>query len=196
MTTSRFDVRAGLSAAVLALTLTSCADEPGDQLDSETRDIIRAALESQADIPSQYAEWFAEHPEEKSNLPSLFDQRLCVKDELAGTTADFRMTREAADADGSAPGLNPREKREMWDNVRVRSTLPRDIKPKHLRWDGPLRYCVNGVLWMSHPEVDGDNATIFIQNECTGWCGWGGVLELKRDAGGWKAGELSEWWVS
>ncbi|WP_160602750.1 hypothetical protein [Pontixanthobacter aquaemixtae] len=180
----------------MALFLASCADNRGAELDRDTHAIIATVLALQADIPVENEKWFSEHPEEKPNFYGWFDHRLCVARELAGTTAEIRMARNSVQANGGTTDFGLNGKRQAWESASKRSVLPSDIKPEHLRWDGALKYCLNGVLWMSHPEIDGDDATIFIQNECSGWCGWGGVYELKRTKAGWELGDKLEGWMS
>src|SRR5262249_17274253 len=138
---------------------------------SEATRVLAAVLAAQPDYAADRARHLAQFPEERSHFEGLFDHRLCVAGETAGSTGDFRRPTGKGEWDSSTL-------REQWDDSERRVPLPAEVLPDHLRWNWPLAVCPNGVLRLGNPEVDGATARVFIENKCTGWCGSGGEVLL------------------
>ncbi len=187
-----------LSATVLSLALLSCAEptkvRPSKALGVDEREIVASILSWQAESSRDNITFFNDNPEMPGLLHDFIDYRFCVADELAGSTAEFRI-RSGEDA-FDAPQLSPANQLKNWEQADKRTRMPRNVLPKDLRWDSSFKYCPLGVLMLSHPDVMGDRAMIFVQNDCSGWCGWGGVYQLHRTETGWEIGEKVEGWVS
>lgn len=189
------DLRPVLATAAF-LAATACSDRPQSSLDEDSVAILKAVLEHQEDIPAEWDRYYATNPGEEFWGNRLFDRRMCVEREVAASADEFDRYKMQVRTGANEPGFSPTENFELWEASKNRSVLPTSILPAHLVWDGPFNLCSSGVLWLSHPVVNGDEATIFLQNECSGWCGWGGLLQLKRSKKGWEIGEFSQYWVS
>ena len=180
--------RLGLCAALLVLA--SCVDEPRSELDSDTRQIVAAIFAYHAEASAENIEFIANTPDMQPAFYEFMDFRICVARELAGKAADFRHANREGDISLSM------DYPAVWHGAKDRTPLPRDLILADLRWDGAFKYCPMGVLRISHPQANGDSATISIQNDCSAWCSWGGIYELKRTKEGWELGEMKEGWMS
>ncbi len=190
------------ASLLLVLALAACSGGADEDLDADTIAVLTAALASQPDMPAQMEAWFEEEPDERRWTNDLFDFRLCVARELAGEASDYDRNVQAIGRLASGDSISGAgipdigADQERWDEAERRSQIPAEILPDHLRWDNPLAICPNGALQLSHPQIDGDRARVYIDNRCSGWCGWGGMLELRRIEGEWQAGEMQIRWVA
>ena len=190
------------ASPLLVLVLAACSGGADSELDNESVAVLAAALQSQSDVPTDLEARFEEEPDQRHWSHHLFDLRLCVAREVAGDASDFDRNVYAIGQLASGDSISgrvsaaPGTGRERWDEVEHRSRMPADVLPDHLRWDHPLSYCPSGVLHLSHPQIEGDRARIFLDNSCSGWCGWGGMLELHKIDGEWQARDLQVHWVA
>lgn len=158
-------------------------------MSAENRQIIVALVTQLPDQQSAYEKFAEEHPDEVEFLGRLVDHRLCVARHVAGAPGELVREDENPNA---AP--NPSKVGERWEESKTRTPIPKGALPNHLRWDGPLSYCPSGVIRLGTPEIAGDTARVFIENHCSGWCGWGGEMILKRTGEQWRVTENINWW--
>ena len=171
----------------LALLLLSGCD-PEQKLDSDRIAIVSAVLAKEFDGASDRKAVLLLKPELKLFYEDLVDFRQCVSAEVAGKAGDF--DRQHLEEPGAALV-------ERWKNSDHRFPLKNQIDlPYHLRWDSPFSHCPSGVLYLGTPEISGDSARVFIRRECSGWCGWGGEISLRRQAGRWQVERETTWWWS
>ncbi|NVE94884.1 hypothetical protein [Altererythrobacter lutimaris] len=156
----------------------------------EEKRIITAVLAQLKDGQSEYEKFAEEYPEEDGILGRIADHRFCVAREVAGAPGELDRPEELNP--DIAP--NPSIVGERWEKSKTRTPIPAATLPAHLRWNGPLSFCPSGVIRLGTPEISGDTARVFIENDCSGWCGWGGEVLLKRIDQQWRVTENVNWW--
>lgn len=167
---------------------------PQQKLDNDRIAIISAILVKQYDGSAERKAALAKEPELKLFYEDFLDFRQCVSTEVAGKAGEFsRKTHEGP----ASPLLSQRDLINRWKDSDQRFPLEDQIElPGHLRWNSPFSICPSGVLYMGTPEVSGNSARVFITSECSGWCGWGGEIDLRRQAGRWQIEQETNWWQS
>ena len=165
----------------LILALVACSARTPPAHAKDRAEIIAAILSRQSDLIVERNAFLAAYPHERSYFEGLFDFRLCVAEETAGSDRDF------------GPDIGTSS--ERWEKSRPRYWIADQIRlPSHLRWDTLLTYCPTGVIRLSNPAINGDRATVYIENKCSGWWGWGGTVRLQRTNGRWVVGQMINWW--
>lgn len=176
----------------MVLALAACGHRTPPPNAKERTKIIAAVLARQPDLVAQRNAFLTEFPDQRSYFEGVFDIRLCVAQETAGVEGDF--DRRDLDRPGHAPN-DPRVFSERWANSNQRFAIQDRITlPGHLRWDNMLAVCPSGVLRLGNPVVTGDHARVFVENKCSGWCGWGGEVTLRRTNGRWLVDQEINWW--
>lgn len=171
-------------AALVVLALAACSDRARyEAVSPEYVAIMKVALAAQPDLATEYREYVATNPDEASVFGGFLDHRICVSQMTAGDGNDFKRDRHGVH---NSP----------WERSQIRTPIPRNILPHHLRWESKFSYCANGVLRFGNPVIEGNEARVFIENKCSGWCGWGGQIDLKRENERWKVEKVENWWVA
>ena len=168
--------------------LLGCA-QPGQTMTTENQQIVSAILAQLPDEQSSYKKLAKEYPEKDGLFGRMVDHRLCVARHIAGAPRELDRDDVISNA---AP--SPAEVGKRWEESKVRTSMPTSILPKHLRWDGPLSYCPSGMIRLGTPKVAGNTARVYIENRCSGWCGWGAEVLLKRSHKRWRVTEKVNWW--
>lgn len=184
-------VRTGLISTSL-LALAACCDQTSLPHGNGTAEIISAVLARQPDLVAKRKAFLAVHPEEKGYFEGLADIRLCVARETAGSDGDFDS--ESISRPGPEPN-DPGNLSERWTASDRRFAITDVVRlPKHLRWNNILAFCPSGTLRLGNPVIVGDRARVFVENKCSGWCGWGGEIRLRRENGQWLVEKEMSWW--
>ena len=177
--------------ALCLLSMAACGRSAAPP-DSETKQIVSAVLAAQPDLAAVRKAFLAKHPEEEGLLEALADARLCVARETAGTDNDFDRTEMIRPG---APPFDHAILSKRWDASDLRVAIDDVvILPEHLRWSRPLTWCPSGTLRLGNPTIEGDRARVFVENKCSGWCGWAGEARLRRKKGSWFVEEEVNWW--
>jgi len=151
-------------------------------------EIVSAVLTAQPDLASQHREFVAEYPSEASWFDGFFDYRLCVARETAGTSGDFERT----DWEVDAPRPDFDLYRRRWEQSASRHSIANDLLPAHLRWDAAFSFCPRGLLRIGNPNIQGDSATVYVENTSS-VRGWAGEVELIRTGDEWTVKEEHIW---
>jgi hypothetical protein len=175
-------------------TLVACGVRAPPPHAQERAEIIAAVLAKQPDLAAEREVLLVDYPDQRGYFDELFDHRLCVARETAGSNKDF--AREDMDKPGLPP--NPSILSRRWAESASRFPITAEVTlPKHLRWDDFLTVCPNGVLRLGNPVIADDQARVYVENKCSGWCGWGGwggEVILRRSGGHWLVDQEVNWW--
>lgn len=178
-----------LAFLMVTVFLSSCGPRQQVMLPENQR-IITAVLAQLEDQQLEYEKFVKEFPREDGMLGRIVDHRFCVARHVAGAPGELDRPVEANPYE--AP--NPSKVGERWEKSKTRTPIPPAALPDHLRWDEPLSFCPSGVIRLGTPEVSGDTARVFIENHCSGWCGWGGEVLLERINESWRITDEINWW--
>ena len=177
-----------LSASLIVVC--ACSGNGADRgVTQDYTEIVGAVLTAQPNVAAQHREFVAEFPDEASWLDRFFDYRICVARETAGTSGEFERT----DWEVGAPTTDFGLYSKRWEQSPLRQPIPSDLLPAHLRWDSALSFCPSGVLRIGSPNIQGDSATVYVENT-SGVHGWAGEIELVKTDDKWIVQEERNWW--
>lgn len=176
--------------SVALIVLGACSTIGADQdVSRDYTEIVGAVLIAQPDVAAQHREFVAEYPDEASWLDRFFDYRLCVAPETAGNRGDFERT----DWEVGAVPPDFRMYSKRWEQSPARQAIPIDLLPAHLRWDAALSFCPSGVLRVGSPNIQGESATVYVENS-SNTHGWAGEIYLVKTGDEWIVREERNWW--
>lgn len=179
-----------ITLSVLLIVMSACSDNGGERrVSQDYTEIVGAVLAAQPDVAAQHREFVAEYPDAASWADRFFDYRLCVARETAGGSGDFERT----DWKDGAPPPDFGRYSKRWEQSPSRQPIPSGLLPAHLRWDAALSWCPSGVLRIGSPNIQGENATVYVENKSSVH-GWGGEIELVKNGDDWIVEEERNWW--
>ena len=180
-----------ISLTLIAVLLASCSmGEPAIDLGDDYSGIMVAVLEEQPNVAKQHAVFLEEFPDQAGFRDQWLDYRLCVTRETAGSAGDFDRA-EAVGLPGGPPDFS--KYTERWVSSKDRRNIPVAILPSHLRWDRKLSLCPSGVLRIGNPEIEGERAEVYVENQSTAHA-WAGLMVLEKHNAVWTVVENHNWW--
>lgn len=176
--------------SVALIVLGSCSTSGADQgVSQDYAGVVGAVLTAQPDVAAQHREFVSKNPDEASWFDRFLDYRLCVAPETAGIRGDFERT--VWEVSALPPDFSVYSKR--WEKLPSRRPIPIDLLPEHLRWDAALSFCPSGVLRVGSPNIQGESATVYMENS-SGVHGWAGEIHLVKAGDEWIIQEERIWW--